>query len=66
MLLKWGLEKADAANAKCYLESTPDAYALYCKYGFHKVDELVTDLRGYGEEDAHVIKIMIREPKSCS
>jgi len=62
MLVKWGVEKADAVGRKCYLESTPAAYPLYQRYGWADVDEIVLDLVKFGEGE-HRIKIMMREPK---
>lgn len=59
MLLQWGVEKADAAGRKCYLEATPAAYGAYRKYGWETVDEIMIDLQDY----QHRIKVMMREPK---
>jgi hypothetical protein len=63
MLVRWGVEKADAVGRKCYLESTPAAYSLYRKFGWADVDEIVLDLGKYGKGE-HSIKIMMREPKA--
>ena len=62
MILKWGIEKADEENARCYLEATPDAYPLYYKVGFRDIDEVGLDLKAYGE-DIYVIKVMAREAR---
>ncbi|EXJ54247.1 hypothetical protein A1O7_09584 [Cladophialophora yegresii CBS 114405] len=41
MLIKWGLDIADALGLPAYLESSPVAHRLYQKFGFQDIDELV-------------------------
>jgi hypothetical protein len=65
MLLRWVTEQADAAGKKSYLESTPVAYPLYCKYGWVKVDEVVIDLSRFGGQEDIVMAVMIREPRAA-
>ena len=65
MLVRWGTEKADAMRRKCYLESTPAAYDLYCKHGWVDVDEFVLELRKYGGKE-HRVMIMMRESKAIA
>jgi hypothetical protein len=66
MLLRWGIEQADAAGKICYLESTPTAFPVYQKYGWVKVDDVVLDLERFGGPREEVIAIMVRKPKSLS
>ncbi|SPO00364.1 uncharacterized protein DNG_03209 [Cephalotrichum gorgonifer] len=40
ILVKWGVEKADADGWECYLGSSVEARGLYEKYGFKEVDSL--------------------------
>jgi len=65
MLVRWGIEKADASVRKCYLESTPVAYDLYCKHSWVTVDEIVLGLKKYGGHE-HKIMIMMREPRAVT
>ena len=48
MLLQSGLEKIDAEGAKAWLEATPQGQAVYTKFGWNVVDEIVFDLEKYG------------------
>ena len=63
--MQWGAEKADAVQARIYLEATPEGYPLYCKYAFKVVDEtsldFTTSFGGVGKQNFH---IMVREPQA--
>lgn len=45
-LIRWGLEKSKKEGVPAYLESTPNAAALYEKLGFRAVDRLSINLDG--------------------
>lgn len=64
--MRWGIDQADAAGRKCYLESTPVALPIYCKYGWRKVDEVLIDLEKFGGPKENVIAVMMREPRALS
>lgn len=38
-LMRWGVEQADIDGTPCFLEGTPNARAMYEKYGFRVVGE---------------------------
>jgi GNAT superfamily N-acetyltransferase len=48
MLLAPGLELADNANAKTYIEASRKGKELYLKHGWVEVDEMMLDLSVYG------------------
>ena len=64
MLLRWGIEQADAAGKKCYLESTPAAFPVYQRYGWVKIDEAVVDAEQFGGQN-EIVAIMVREPRKA-
>ncbi|KAF7590085.1 hypothetical protein BBP40_003287 [Aspergillus hancockii] len=47
-LLQWGVQQADAHNARIYLEATMEGYPLYRKYGWQPLEELLLDYAQYG------------------
>ncbi|GAA82880.1 GNAT family acetyltransferase [Aspergillus luchuensis IFO 4308] len=47
-LLKWGIERADARNARVYLEATKDGYPLYWKHGWRDLQVAGLDFTKYG------------------
>ncbi|RAK82583.1 GNAT family N-acetyltransferase [Aspergillus fijiensis CBS 313.89] len=47
-LLRWGLERADARNARVYLEATEEGYPVYRKYGWRDLEVLELDFAGLG------------------
>ncbi|KAJ5923833.1 hypothetical protein N7466_008020 [Penicillium verhagenii] len=63
-ILRWGINQADAVQARIYLESTPEGYPVYLKYGFKALEEITLDyekMGGHGKED---LVLMIRDPVS--
>ena len=50
-LIRWGLEKSKREDVPAYLESTPNAAALYERLGFRAVDRLSIILDGSGTYD---------------
>ncbi|CAG8305065.1 unnamed protein product [Penicillium salamii] len=61
-MLKWGIEKADAAKSRIYLEATPEGVPVYLKYGWRHLEEVTmsyVDHGGVGEESFY---LMIRDP----
>ncbi|EEQ89437.1 uncharacterized protein BDCG_04557 [Blastomyces dermatitidis ER-3] len=68
-LLKWGIEKADAENARIFLEATPAGMPLYERLGWRTVDTIRIKLADYGidaEGDGGgyaLLHIMIRDPQ---
>ncbi|KAJ6008135.1 hypothetical protein N7540_012111 [Penicillium herquei] len=62
-LLEWGIEKADALQARIYLEATPEGVALYTRYGWKPIEDFKLDLKLYGVEGEDIFSVMIREPK---
>ncbi|CAG8947480.1 unnamed protein product [Penicillium salamii] len=61
-MLKWGIEKADAAKSRIYLEATPEGVPVYLKYGWRHLEEVTMsydDHGGVGEESFY---LMIRDP----
>ncbi|PWY85894.1 acyl-CoA N-acyltransferase [Aspergillus heteromorphus CBS 117.55] len=51
-LLRWGLERADARNARVYLEATTDGYSLYRKFGWEDLEEMRMDFTELGGRGA--------------
>ncbi|OJK04029.1 hypothetical protein ASPACDRAFT_1852943 [Aspergillus aculeatus ATCC 16872] len=47
-LLRWGLERADARNARVYLEATEEGYPVYRKYGWRDLEVLELDFAELG------------------
>lgn len=71
MLLRWGLERADADGVEAYLEASPKGRPIYEKFGFSEVERLVVDLEAIGEgkdvgdgEKEFVEVFMVRPAKS--
>ncbi|PGH09798.1 hypothetical protein GX51_00485 [Blastomyces parvus] len=68
-LLKWGIEKADAENARIFLEATPAGLPLYERLGWRTVDVIRVKLADYGidaegDGDGYaLLYIMIRDPQ---
>ncbi|RMJ25796.1 hypothetical protein PHISP_03355 [Aspergillus sp. HF37] len=62
MFLRWGLDKADAAQRRVYLEATPEGYPLYCKYGWRAVERVMVDFAPHGGEGSQSLVIMMRDP----
>ncbi|KAK2749523.1 hypothetical protein FQN55_003220 [Onygenales sp. PD_40] len=68
-MMKWGTERADAENAKMFLEATPTGKPMYERHGFKAVEVLRVKLADYGvdgegDEDGYVVfTIMVREPR---
>ena len=64
MLIKPGLEAADKAGAKTYIEASPSGLPLYMKHGWEPVDEMVIDMRPHGGHQIEHQKLLIREPNA--
>ncbi|PGH30188.1 hypothetical protein GX50_07053 [[Emmonsia] crescens] len=71
-LLKWGIEKAEADNARIFLESTPAGLKLYERLGWRVVDTLRIKLADYGVDAEGddggygLFYIMIRDPQGTT
>lgn len=61
--LKWGIEKADASNARIYLEATMEGVPAYLKHGWKVVEEIQLDYTERGGEGRQKFALMIREPQ---
>ena len=58
MLIRWGLEQADEAGMRCFLDATQMGKPIYERYGFKAVRHVVF-AEGNVRQDC-----MIREPRS--
>ncbi|PLB54768.1 acyl-CoA N-acyltransferase [Aspergillus steynii IBT 23096] len=63
-LLQWGMEIADAQDARIYLEATLDGYPLYLKHGWRPLQDLVLDFAPFGGKGTAKYIIMMRDRKS--
>ncbi|KAJ6118422.1 GNAT family acetyltransferase [Penicillium samsonianum] len=61
--LKWGIQKADASNARIYLEATMEGVPAYLKHGWKIVEEIQLDYTERGGEGSQKFALMIREPQ---
>ncbi|RAH50935.1 GNAT family N-acetyltransferase [Aspergillus brunneoviolaceus CBS 621.78] len=61
--LEWGIEKADACNARIYLEATMEGVPAYLKHGWEVVEEVELDHSERGGEGSQRFALMIREPQ---
>lgn len=62
MLLRWGIERADALRARIYVDATDVSVHLYEKYGWKVVDEIEIDLDASSEiTSTYILKGMVRE-----
>ena len=60
MLMRYGIEKADAEGGRIYVEAAPPGVPVYSRFGFKEVDRV--DLRG----GLFTEILMRREPKNVS
>ena len=60
-LIKPGLEEADRVGAQTYIEASPAGLAVYLKYGWKTVDEMVVDMRPYGGQGVEHHPFLMRE-----
>lgn len=60
------MEKADALQARIYLEATPEGYPLYVKHGWKKVEEVTIDFSQLDSEGQESFVIMMRDPAPLS
>ncbi|KAJ5924000.1 GNAT family acetyltransferase [Penicillium verhagenii] len=60
--LRWGIEKADASNARIFLEATVEGVPVYLKYGWKVVEEIQLDYTDRGGEGSQKFALMVREP----
>ncbi|KAJ5701869.1 hypothetical protein N7488_009417, partial [Penicillium malachiteum] len=65
-LLEWGIEKADALQARIYLEATPEGVALYKRYGWKPIEDFKLEMKLYGVAGEEVFTVMVREPQSIA
>ncbi|KAL2113936.1 hypothetical protein VUR80DRAFT_1789 [Thermomyces stellatus] len=59
MLLRWGLDRADADCWDCFLAATPAGRGLYEKFGFSEVDER----HRYIHSDGKLLQLYMRRNK---
>ena len=64
ILIRPGLEAADKAGAKTFIEAFSFGLPLYLKHGWEPVDEMVIDIRPHGGHKVTRQKLLIREPKA--
>ncbi|KAH7191974.1 acyl-CoA N-acyltransferase [Fusarium flagelliforme] len=70
LLIRWGVERADAEGLPCFLEATPKGRPIYEKYGFQMKGQDVFEwsfgksVETYMERDAKVEKRSMTRPKS--
>ena len=64
LLVSAGLEDADRAGARAYVEATPDGLPLYLKFGWRLVDEMVLEMEAFGVSGGgrEVMPFLMREP----
>ncbi|GCB23700.1 hypothetical protein AAWM_06585 [Aspergillus awamori] len=60
-LLQWGIERADAMNARVYLEATEDGYPLYWKHGWRDLQVARLDFTEYGSTGSQEWVVMRRD-----
>ncbi|KAJ5627406.1 hypothetical protein N7528_004833 [Penicillium herquei] len=65
-LIEWGIEKADALQARIYLEATPEGVALYKRYGWKPIEDFKLDMKLYGVAGEEVFTVMVREPQPAA
>ena len=58
MLIRWGLEKADAEGLEAYIEGWDGVKGLYEKFGFESKEEVKVERLGYTEY------LMLRKPRN--
>ncbi|KAJ5805339.1 Acyl-CoA N-acyltransferase [Penicillium riverlandense] len=61
-LLRWGTEKADAWQARIFLEATPEGIPVYLKHGWKIVEEVTLDLDAHGASGRETFTLMMRDP----
>ena len=66
LLLRWGIDRADAYGIPCYLQGSPDGASLYQKYGFTTVEEVLLDLRPWNSPIEQVKYLAMLRPAGCS
>ena len=66
LLVKWGIEQADAHNLPSFLEASEAGKPLYARSGFVAVHEEVFDLAKWGGEGTDRNTLMIRQPVPIS
>lgn len=64
MLIRPGLEAADKAGAKTFIEASRSGLPLYLKHGWEPVDEIVIDMRPHGGHEIMRHKSLMREAKT--
>ena len=64
MLIRPGLEAADKAGAKTFIEASPSGLPLYLRHGWEPVDEMVIDMRPHGGHEIARQKCLMREAKA--
>ncbi|MCJ1454531.1 hypothetical protein MMC28_004884 [Mycoblastus sanguinarius] len=62
LLLKWGIDRADASGIPCYLQGSPEGASLYQKHGFVAVDQVVIDLRPWKSPVGQVVNLAMLRP----
>ncbi|OJJ50305.1 hypothetical protein ASPZODRAFT_128925 [Penicilliopsis zonata CBS 506.65] len=62
-MLEWGIERANRAGVRIYLEATEAGYPLYLRRGWTVVDELVMDWSPYGGKGVTKLTMMVKEPE---
>ena len=60
LLMKWGVERADADGLPCYVNAEEAAYALYRRFGFQDLVEGEIDLARFGGVGVYKTMGMVR------
>lgn len=61
-MIRWGIEQATVRQAGIFLEATMDGYALYRKYGWEDVYELIMEYEPWGGKGSQKFMLMRRAP----
>jgi GNAT superfamily N-acetyltransferase len=61
-VLKWGTEKADAAQSRIFLEATPEGVPVYLKHGWKILEEVTMDYTPFESEGSETFYLMMRDP----
>lgn len=63
-LCKWGMDRADANDLDCYLESSPEAVDMYKKWGWVDVGTFDIGFQTSGGHATYTTTYMVRNPAS--
>ncbi|KAL4936155.1 hypothetical protein BDV06DRAFT_205539 [Aspergillus oleicola] len=61
-LLRWGIESAEKAGKRIYLEATGEGYPVYLKSGWRALQRVEIDYARWGGVGTQVLTLMVRDP----